>query len=164
MTTTPTAVSSRREPLLAEAAAVPPPNTTRPEPHVLVLFGATGDLAKRKLLPGLYHLYLAGLLPAQFRLVASARTASSDSEYAALAREACEQFGRREVEEPSWHEFQSLISYASVGNSDGSALADAVQRGRAALGSGSRVLHYLSVPPAASAGIVHLLGAAGFGE
>ena len=140
------------------------PSMKRPEPHVVVVSGATGDLAKRKLLPGLCHLYLAGLLPAQFRLVASARAKSSDREYAALAREACEQFGRREVEEASWREFESLISYASVGDPGGSALGEAVERGRASLGSGTHVLHYLSVPPAASAGIVRTLGARGLTE
>ena len=45
---------------------------TRPENHVVVLFGATGDLAKRKLLPGFFHLYAAGLLPEEFRIIGSA--------------------------------------------------------------------------------------------
>ncbi len=44
----------------------------RPENYVVVLFGATGDLAKRKLLPGWFHLYAAGLLPKKFRLIGSA--------------------------------------------------------------------------------------------
>ena len=43
--------------------------TLKPDPHVIVLFGATGDLAKRKLLPGLYHLYVAGLMPPEFRII-----------------------------------------------------------------------------------------------
>ena len=41
----------------------------RPDDHVIVLFGATGDLAKRKLLPGLYHLFEAGLLPRRFKII-----------------------------------------------------------------------------------------------
>jgi glucose-6-phosphate 1-dehydrogenase len=45
---------------------------TRPDDHVIVLFGATGDLAKRKLLPGLFHLARAGLLPDGYRIVGSA--------------------------------------------------------------------------------------------
>ena len=47
-------------------------NPPKPDNHVIVLFGATGDLAKRKLLPGWFHLYAAGLLPKEFRLIGSA--------------------------------------------------------------------------------------------
>ena len=43
----------------------------RPDDHVIVLFGATGDLAKRKLLPGLFHLHAAGLLPHEYRIIGS---------------------------------------------------------------------------------------------
>src|SRR2546422_7452681 len=46
----------------------------RPEDHVIVLFGATGDLARRKLLPGLYHLFEAGLLPKRWRIIGNSRT------------------------------------------------------------------------------------------
>ena len=55
----------------------------RPDPHVIVLFGATGDLARRKLLPGLHHLFRAGLLPEQFQIIGSAppEFALSDEEF-----------------------------------------------------------------------------------
>ena len=58
----------------------------RPDYHVIVLFGATGDLAKRKLLPGLYHLYVAGLLPEEFRVIGSAppEFALSDADFETL--------------------------------------------------------------------------------
>jgi glucose-6-phosphate 1-dehydrogenase len=135
----------------------------KPEDHVFVLFGATGDLAKRKLLPALYHLYLAGLLPEGFRLVSAARAESTDSEFAALARAACEQFGRREVDDRTWREFALLISYRSSAG-DGSSLAERVHAARAELGDKARVLYYLSVPPAASAGIVHMLKGAGLAK
>jgi glucose-6-phosphate 1-dehydrogenase len=46
---------------------MPRNESPRPDNHVIVLFGATGDLAKRKLLPGWFHLYAAGLLPKEFR-------------------------------------------------------------------------------------------------
>ena len=49
----------------------------RPDPHVVVVFGATGDLAKRKLLPGLFHLARAGLLPERYRIIGSAPAKSS---------------------------------------------------------------------------------------
>ena len=49
----------------------------RPDNHVIVLFGATGDLAKRKLLPGLFHLAAAGLMPERYRIIGSARSSSA---------------------------------------------------------------------------------------
>jgi glucose-6-phosphate 1-dehydrogenase len=47
-------------------------SSPKPDNHVIVLFGATGDLAKRKLLPGLFHLHAAGLLPRDYRVIGSA--------------------------------------------------------------------------------------------
>ena len=44
-------------------------SSPKPDNHVIVLFGATGDLAKRKLLPGLFHLHAAGLLPKEYRII-----------------------------------------------------------------------------------------------
>ena len=60
----------------------------RPDNHVVVLFGATGDLAKRKLLPGWFHLYAAGLLPKEFRLIGSAppSSAMTDEQFREHAR------------------------------------------------------------------------------
>ena len=62
----------------------------RPDNHVIVLFGATGDLARRKLLPGLFHLHAAGLLPKDYRIIGSARKSSAmtDEQFRAHARQA----------------------------------------------------------------------------
>ena len=67
---------------------------TRPENHVVVIFGATGDLAKRKLLPGWFHLYAAGLLPREFRLIGSAPpdSAMTDEQFREHARQSCADF------------------------------------------------------------------------
>ena len=67
----------------------------RPDDHVLVLFGATGDLARRKLLPGLFHLHAAGLLPSEYRVIGSARKSSAmtDEQFRAHARQAAATFG-----------------------------------------------------------------------
>jgi glucose-6-phosphate 1-dehydrogenase len=60
----------------------------RPANHVIVLFGATGDLARRKLLPGLFHLHAAGLLPREYRVIGSAPAsfALTDRQFRAHAR------------------------------------------------------------------------------
>ena len=52
----------------------------RPENHVIVLFGATGDLARRKLLPGLFHLHAAGLLPREYRVIGASPPANALTE------------------------------------------------------------------------------------
>ena len=60
------------------------------DPHVIVLFGATGDLAKRKLLPGLFHLSRAGMLP-DCHIVATSLGLLDDDDYHAIARQACDE-------------------------------------------------------------------------
>ncbi|MGH9017582.1 MAG: hypothetical protein ACRDY1_07525, partial [Acidimicrobiales bacterium] len=81
-------------------------------PQVIVLFGATGDLARRKLLPGLFHLSRAGLLP-ECRIVATSLEDLDDDRYRHQARTACEEFARGEVAEDHWHRFADRISYVS---------------------------------------------------
>ena len=65
----------------------------RPDEHVIVLFGATGDLARRKLLPGLFHLFAAGLLPGKCRIVGSARRALTSEQFREHARQSVAEFG-----------------------------------------------------------------------
>jgi glucose-6-phosphate 1-dehydrogenase len=134
-----------------------------PADHVLVLFGATGDLARRKLLPGLFHLGEAGLLPDRYRIVCVSREALTDDEFRVFARSAVDEFGRRPAEGEPWLEFSRLLSY--VDSDDGPAtLADAVARAEDDVGPDVARLHYLSVPPVACAGIVEALGANGLAE
>jgi glucose-6-phosphate 1-dehydrogenase len=68
-----------------------------PDDHVVVLFGATGDLARRKLLPGLFRLAQAGLMPERYRIVGAARAALDDGAFRNFAREALDEFGRTDA-------------------------------------------------------------------
>ncbi len=124
-------------------------------PHVIVLFGATGDLARRKLLPGLFHLSRAGLLP-ECRIVATSLEDLEDHQYHALARSACDEFARGEVAEDHWHHFRERISYVP-GVTGPTGLARAVEHAETALGGEPRHLHYLSIPPHAAAEVVQTL-------
>ena len=135
----------------------------RPDDHVIVLFGATGDLAKRKLLPGLYHLFEAGLLPRRYRIIGTSRRPLGDDEFRALARQATEEFGRLEPG-PRWDEFAANLAYAASDVGAADELAAATKRAEDAIGGEVRRLHYLSVPPQAMAGIVETLGAAGLAD
>ena len=132
-----------------------------PNDHVIVLFGATGDLAKRKLLPGLFHLSAAGLLPEQFRIVGTSRRPLTDDEFRAAARKAVDEFGRREATDETWDEFAESLSYAASDVGAAGGLAEAVARAEDEIGGEPGRLFYLSVPPAAMAGIVETLGGAG---
>ena len=68
--------------------------SARPDNHVFVLFGATGDLARRKLLPGMFHLHVAGLLPHDYRAVGTAppEFALTDEQFRERAKQACADF------------------------------------------------------------------------
>ncbi len=142
----------------APAARRTPP----PQDHVIVMFGATGDLAKRKLFPGLFHLFAAGLMPQEFRIIGSGRhSPGSDDDFRELVRDALEEFGRRNVSSELWEQFSKRLSFVASSANDGSELADAVRRAEESIGRESRRLLYLSVPPSAMQPMVRMLGTTG---
>ena len=128
-------------------------------PHVIVLFGATGDLARRKLLPGLFHLSRAGMLP-DCHIVATSLEALDDAGYHDLARAACDEFARGGVADHHWGAFQRRLVYVPGDHGVGE-LAETVRRLEATFDTEPRRLHYLSVPPAAADSVVRTLGEAG---
>ncbi|MBB4661897.1 glucose-6-phosphate dehydrogenase [Conexibacter arvalis] len=134
-----------------------------PDPHVIVLFGASGDLARRKLLPGLLRLFQAGLLPIDFRIVGTSLDELDDERFRRLARDAVAEFSRSHVYERSWEAFARRLSFVP-GSGGPRALAERVRSARAELPPGARVLHYLSVPPRAAQSVVAELGEAGLAE
>ncbi|THG29439.1 glucose-6-phosphate dehydrogenase [Naasia lichenicola] len=127
----------------------------RIEPHVVVLFGATGDLAKRKLLPGMFHLALSSLAPA-IEIVGTSLEEISSEEFRELAHSACDEFSRLPLTEEQWEFFASKIHYVSQAAGP-EALATAVRAAQQRLGEGARLLHYTSVPPKAALAVVHML-------
>jgi glucose-6-phosphate 1-dehydrogenase len=128
-----------------------------PDNHVIVLFGASGDLSKRKLLPGLFHLNEAGLMPPDFRIVGCSRSPLTDEEFRALARESVKSFGRRPATDECWEPFAEKLTY--VGTAEGLAeLKETVTESIDAIGDETRLLHYLSVPPSAAPDVIRELG------
>ncbi|MGH9060308.1 MAG: glucose-6-phosphate dehydrogenase, partial [Acidimicrobiales bacterium] len=79
-------------------------------PHLIVLFGATGDLARRKLIPALIHLSQAHLLP-EFRVVAVSLDELDDHSFRDNAKKACEEFGRTQISEEEWADFAARLFY-----------------------------------------------------
>jgi glucose-6-phosphate 1-dehydrogenase len=126
------------------------------EPHVIVLFGATGDLAARKLLPGLLHLSVLGMMP-EFRIVGSSTRPMTDEEFRHLARHACDQYYTGKISLLEWANFEKRLSFVST--SDGAqALADHVGEAEKAIGGDDvQRMHYLSVPPAADESVIQML-------
>ncbi|MDX2701594.1 glucose-6-phosphate dehydrogenase [Streptomyces sp. PA03-6a] len=137
-----------------------------PEDHVVVLFGATGDLARRKLLPGLFHLAKAGLLPARYRIVGSAPAKStlSDEDFRKHAREAVSEFGRSKPQGRAWEEFEAALSFGACDPGAAGPLLAAVREAEQAIGGSPRRLFHLAVPPSAFTSVIETLGASGLSD
>jgi len=135
-----------------------PPGVGPGHPQVVVLFGATGDLARRKLLPGLYHLATAGFIPG-YRIIGVSLDSFDVDAFRTLARESLAEFSNREVTDADWEAFARNLDYVPLA-SGASSLRAAVERAEATLGGECRRLHYLSVPPSAALPAVRLLGEA----
>ncbi len=127
-------------------------------PQVVVLFGATGDLSRRKLLPGLFHLIKAGFIPG-CRIVGVSLDETDADGFRAIARESLNQFLTRKFTEAEWEDFSSSLDYVSLSAGAG-LLKEAVDRAEEALGPETRRVHYLSVPPSAALPAVRLLAEA----
>jgi glucose-6-phosphate 1-dehydrogenase len=126
------------------------------QPHVIVLFGATGDLSRRKLLPGLLRLWEAGLIT-ESRIVGTSLEDIDLETFVKIARTACDEFGKRTVTDAEWDAFARMLRY--VPQSAGpAALAEEAHRAAKELGAQEcRFLHYLSVPPKAALDVVRQL-------
>jgi len=125
------------------------------DPHVVVLFGATGDLARRKLIPGLAYLDQSELAP-NIEIVATSLEDISTEEFLKLAKSAIEDFGTHKLNNEQWSRFAETVTY--VPESAGpEALAAAVESAEEKLGPDVRRLHYLSVPPKAARAVITTL-------
>ncbi len=135
-----------------------PPGVGPRYPQVVVLFGATGDLAHRKLLPGLFYLSSAGFIPGCRIVGVSLDELNADS-FRETWRKALHDYSSRTVSDAAWESFAKTLDYVPL-SAGPPALRTAVLAAEAALGAESRRLHYLSVPPNAALSAVRLLGAA----
>jgi glucose-6-phosphate 1-dehydrogenase len=138
----------------------------RPGNHVIVLFGATGDLAKRKLLPGWFHLYAAGLLPKEFRLIGSAPPgmAMTDNQFREHAEQSCTDFCITKPDDGPWEEFAANLSFAAAEPGNYQDLVAAVQRAEKEIGGTPERLYHLAIPPVAFSSVVGMLGDSGLAK
>ena len=130
-------------------------------PTTIVIFGASGDLTKRKLVPALYNLHVKGRLPEGTRIVGYARRSYDGEQFRGLMREGTEEFSSATFEEGVWEEFEANLYYA---RGDLSAPGD-FGRLRGTLeeleGGPSDRLYYLATAPDLYAAIIENLGGAG---
>jgi glucose-6-phosphate 1-dehydrogenase len=131
-------------------------------PQVVVLVGATGDLARRKLIPGLHHLVSSGFIPA-CRIVGVSLDPLDAQGFRELARQAMDQFSTRPREEHAWAPFADILDYVPL-SAGPEGLRAAVEAAESRLGAESQRLHYLSVPPTAALAAVRTLRDAGLVE
>ncbi|MEJ8849473.1 glucose-6-phosphate dehydrogenase [Variovorax rhizosphaerae] len=139
-----------------------PPGVGPRFPQVVVLVGATGDLARRKLLPGLFHLCSTGFIPG-CRIIGVSLDEMDVEGFRKSARSALDEFGSRKVTPAAWDSFAATLDYVPL-SAGASALREAVDRAEQSLGVECRRLHYLSVPPNAALTVVRMLGEAGLVE
>lgn len=130
-----------------------------PEPTVFMLFGATGDLAHRLVLPAFYRLAQQGLLPEDWRLVGNGRGDVSHEDFAGRVRKSLEEFGPKPDDGP-WDEFRSRLRFAGGGfeASDPGSLLDVLAEAEKDLGGTPSRIHYLAVPPSAFAKLTEGIG------
>ena len=132
-----------------------------PPPQTLVLFGASGDLARRKLLPALYDLAYDGLMPERYTIVGSGGSRLEDGGFRERARGAVEEFSRHRLDEGRWEAFAQGLSYVSAPLDDPDAFGPLRERlltVDADLGAEGRRLFYCGTPPSALPEIVHRIG------
>jgi glucose-6-phosphate 1-dehydrogenase len=130
-----------------------------PGPTVFVLFGATGDLAKRLVIPAFYRLAQEGLLPKEWRLVGNGRGDVPHEDFRKHVHNVLTEFGPK-PEEPAWDSFAQRVFFAGGGFSsdDPGSLLDVIETECKALGKHPQFVHYLAVPPSAFAGLTKGLG------
>ncbi|RBY83009.1 glucose-6-phosphate dehydrogenase [Geodermatophilus sp. TF02-6] len=122
-----------------------------PEPCALVVFGITGDLARKKLLPAVYDLANRGLLPTNFALLGFARRDWGDEDFAELAREAAHKAARTPWREEVWDRLATSVRFVQGSFDDDNAfdqLAATLDELEGTHGIGGNAAFYLSIPPA----------------
>ena len=123
-----------------------------PSPCALVVFGVTGDLARKKLIPAVYDLANRGLLPPSFVLLGFARRDWGDGDFESLARASAEKYSRTPFREEVWARLAASVKFVSGSFDDDDAfdrLQDTLIELENTHGISGNAAFYLSIPPSA---------------
>ncbi len=136
-----------------------------PGPTIFVLFGATGDLAKRLVLPAFYRLAEEGLLPKQWLLVGNGRGDIAHEHFRQHVHDSLAEFGSK-PKTKNWKTFADRLYFAGGGfNTDSpGSLLDVLAKARAMLGGDPQLVHYFAVPPVAFTELTRALGQHGLAK
>jgi glucose-6-phosphate 1-dehydrogenase len=132
-----------------------------PDPCALVIFGASGDLTKRKLFPALYSLALRHLLPERFAILGVSRTEESDDEFREAMKRAVQEFGRDAFQQETWDWLAERTRYVPTDATDAESLrpsAKVLNEYDERFGTGGNRVYYLAVPPMALSTLVEMIG------
>jgi glucose-6-phosphate 1-dehydrogenase len=131
----------------------------QPGPTVFVLFGATGDLAKRMVIPAIYQLDQAGYLPEQWRLIGNGRGDVSHLDFRQYVHDVLGEFATT-PDAQTWDGFAENLYFAGGGfaTDDPGSLLDVIEHVRRDVGDDAQLVHYLAVPPSAFGGLTEALG------
>jgi len=133
----------------------------RPDPCILVIFGASGDLTAKKLLPALYALAYRRLLPDHFAVVGAARTQESDDDFRERMKATVQEHARDPFREEVWAQLAEGMRYVTLDFADENAedaLRDTLNEVDAERGTQGNRLYYFAVPPSAIGTLVRELG------
>jgi glucose-6-phosphate 1-dehydrogenase len=139
-------------------------NALAPEAAAIVVFGATGDLAKRKIFPALYDLARDGILPAESRIIGFARRELSDAQFAQAFRESCELYSRAKgIDAAVWESLSGRLSYLRGSFDESSSYRELASR-LARPGMPKSALFYLATAPEEFTLVARMLAAADLGS
>ncbi|HSS72287.1 MAG TPA: glucose-6-phosphate dehydrogenase [Gaiellaceae bacterium] len=132
-----------------------------PAPCALVVFGASGDLTRRKLFPAIYALAARGMLPEHFAIVGVSRTEETDADFKARMKESVREFGRDKLDEKVWKRLAAGMHYVGAdvaGGGGEDVLLDLLARLDRQRGTAGNRVFYLAVPPSAFSVLIEKLG------
>jgi glucose-6-phosphate 1-dehydrogenase len=125
--------------------------TIKSQPVIFFIFGGTGDLNKRKIIPALYNLFLDNWLPEKFIIIGNGRSKFTDSAYRKLLLDSTNQFSRKgKVKKSEWEEFANRVSYQSSNVNDEKsykAFTSLIEKYEADWGQKPVIIYYLAVSP-----------------
>jgi glucose-6-phosphate 1-dehydrogenase len=132
-----------------------------PDPCAIVIFGASGDLTRRKLFPAIYSLAVRNLVPDELAIVGVSRSEETDAEFRARMKDAVREFGRDPIDEKVWKRLAKGMHYVSTdfaADQGEDALVALLARLDEELGTQGNRVFYLAVPPGAIATLVEEIG------
>ncbi len=131
------------------------------DPFCIVIFGASGDLTRRKLIPSLYRLYINGILPDNFLIVGTARSDMTDKAFRDLTKDWLEKEGKKDFDRKRWNSFSEKIYYKSVQYDDPGtfkSLESYISALEAKHGTSGNLIFHLATPPHLYESIIDNIG------